>query len=62
MNRAPSGWVVFGSLLFGLIFAILPLPPGVGPARPFLLAMSECSTWEPCMILASFFSTESNWA
>ena len=39
MNRAPSGWVVFGSLLFGLIFAILPLPPGVGPARPFLLAM-----------------------
>jgi len=39
MNRAPSGWVVFGSLFFGVIFAILPLPPGVGPARPFLLAM-----------------------
>jgi rod shape-determining protein MreD len=28
-----------GSLLFGLVFAILPLPAGVGPARPFLLAM-----------------------
>jgi rod shape-determining protein MreD len=39
MNRAPSGWILLGSLLFGLVFAILPLPPGVGPARPFLLAM-----------------------
>ena len=39
MNRAPSGWILLGSLLFGLVFAILPLPAGVGPARPFLLAM-----------------------
>jgi len=39
MIRAPSGWMLTGSLLFGLVFAILPLPAGVGPARPFLLAM-----------------------
>jgi rod shape-determining protein MreD len=26
-------------LLLGLVFAILPLPAGVGPARPYLLAM-----------------------
>jgi len=39
MIRAPSGWMLSGSLLFGLVFAILPLPAGVGPARPFLLAM-----------------------
>lgn len=39
MIRGPSGWTLSGSLLLGLIFAILPLPSGVGPARPFLLAM-----------------------
>ena len=39
MIRAPSTWMLLGSLLFGLIFAIMPLPAGVAPARPFLLAM-----------------------
>ena len=39
MIRAPSLWTLLGSLLFGLIFVVLPLPAGVGPARPFLLAM-----------------------
>jgi rod shape-determining protein MreD len=31
--------MLLGSLLVGLVFAIVPLPAGVGPARPFLLAM-----------------------
>ena len=39
MIRAPSTWTLVGSLLFGLLFTIMPLPAGVGPARPFLLAM-----------------------
>jgi rod shape-determining protein MreD len=39
MIRAPSPWFLLGSLLVGLIFSIVVLPAGVGPARPFLLAM-----------------------
>jgi rod shape-determining protein MreD len=39
MIRAPSIGMLLGSLLFGLVFAIVPLPAGIGPARPYLLAM-----------------------
>jgi rod shape-determining protein MreD len=39
MIRAPSPWILLASLLVGLIFSVIALPAGVGPARPFLLAM-----------------------
>ena len=39
MIRAPSGRMLLGSLLLALIFAVVPLPAGVGPARPYLLAL-----------------------
>lgn len=39
MIRAPSGRMLLGSLLLALIFAVVPLPTGVGPARPYLLAL-----------------------
>jgi rod shape-determining protein MreD len=39
MIRTPTNWLVWGSFLLGLVFAILPLPEMVGAARPFLLAM-----------------------
>lgn len=31
--------MLLGSLLLALIFAVVPLPTGVGPARPYLLAL-----------------------
>ena len=39
MIRAPTGWLVHGSFLLGLLFAILPLPQVLQPLRPYLLAM-----------------------
>lgn len=39
MIRAPTGWLVHGSFLLGLLFAILPLPLVLQPLRPWLLAM-----------------------
>lgn len=42
MNRAPSPWLLYGSLLAGLVVLVLPLPAGVAVARPYLLAMLLC--------------------
>jgi rod shape-determining protein MreD len=39
MIRGPTHWLVYGSFFLGLLFAILPLPAAVQPARPYLLAM-----------------------
>lgn len=39
MIRTPTPWLVYGSFVFGLVFAIIPLPEMVNAARPFLLAM-----------------------
>jgi rod shape-determining protein MreD len=39
MIRKPSFALVAGSLVFGLVFALLPLPFAIGPARPYLLAL-----------------------
>jgi rod shape-determining protein MreD len=39
MIKTPTPWLVYGSFLFGLVFAILPMPEMVSAARPFLLAM-----------------------
>jgi rod shape-determining protein MreD len=37
--RKPSRALIAGSVLLGLVFALLPLPEAVGPARPYLLAL-----------------------
>jgi rod shape-determining protein MreD len=37
--RTPTPWLIYGSFLFGLVFAIIPLPESVQAARPYLLAM-----------------------
>ena len=39
MIKTPTNWLVYGTFLFGLVFAILPMPEMVSTARPFLLAM-----------------------
>jgi rod shape-determining protein MreD len=39
MIKTPTPWLVYGSFLLGLVFAILPMPEMVSAARPFLLAM-----------------------
>ena len=39
MIKTPTPWLVFGSFVVGLVFAILPMPEMVSAARPFLLAM-----------------------
>jgi rod shape-determining protein MreD len=39
MIRAPTGWLIHGSFLIGLLFAVLPLPAMLQPLRPYLLAM-----------------------
>jgi rod shape-determining protein MreD len=39
MNRRPTLGMLVGSLLLGLVFAMLPFPPTWGPARPYLLAL-----------------------
>lgn len=42
MNRAPSGWLVYGGLLVGLLLMVVPLPAGIELARPYVLAMVLC--------------------
>lgn len=42
MTRTPSAWVLYGSLFFGLLVLVLPLPLGLDLARPYLLAMLLC--------------------
>jgi rod shape-determining protein MreD len=37
--RTPTPWLIYGSFLLGLVFAIIPLPESVQAARPYLLAM-----------------------
>jgi rod shape-determining protein MreD len=37
--RKPSFALVAGSLLVGIVFALLPMPASFGPARPYLLAL-----------------------
>jgi rod shape-determining protein MreD len=37
--RTPTPWLIHGSFLFGLLFAIFPLPASIQAARPYLLAM-----------------------
>lgn len=39
MIRKPSFALVAGSLLVGIVFALVPLPAPIGPARPYLLAL-----------------------
>jgi rod shape-determining protein MreD len=39
MIRTPSNWLVYGSFFFALLFAIIPLPEMINPARPYLLAL-----------------------
>ena len=39
MIRRPSFALVAGSLLAGIVFALIPLPESFGPARPYLLAL-----------------------
>ena len=39
MIRTPSRWLVYASLFVGLLFAIMPLPEAISPARPYLLGM-----------------------
>jgi rod shape-determining protein MreD len=42
MTRTPSAWVLYGSLVCGLLVLVLPLPLGLNLARPYLLAMLLC--------------------
>lgn len=39
MIRPPTGWLIHGSFVLGLIFAVLPLPAVLQSVRPYLLAM-----------------------
>jgi rod shape-determining protein MreD len=39
MIRTPTPWLIYGSFVAALVFAILPLPEMITAARPFLLAM-----------------------
>ena len=39
MNRRPSFALVAGSLVFGIVFALVPMSAAIGPARPYLLAL-----------------------
>ena len=39
MIRRPSRGMIAASVLFGIVFALLPMPDAVGPARPYLLAL-----------------------
>lgn len=39
MIRPPTHWLIHGSFFLGLLFAILPLPAAIQPARPYILAM-----------------------
>jgi rod shape-determining protein MreD len=39
MIRRPSLGLVVGSLVIGMVFALLPLPIAIGPARPYVLGL-----------------------
>lgn len=39
MIRAPTPWMLYGGLLVGIIFALIPLPAVIAEARPYLLAL-----------------------
>lgn len=39
MIRGPTPLLLYGSLLLGVVFAIIPLPAGIDEARPYLLAL-----------------------
>ena len=39
MIRTPSNWLVYGSFVLALVFAILPMPEMINAARPYLLAL-----------------------
>ncbi len=39
MIRAPTPWMLYGGLLLGILFALIPLPQGLDVARPYLLAL-----------------------
>lgn len=39
MIRAPTPWMLYGGLVLGIVFALIPLPAGVDEARPYLLAL-----------------------
>lgn len=39
MIRTPTNWLVYGSFVLALVFAILPLPELINAARPYLLAL-----------------------
>lgn len=39
MIRAPTPWLIYGSMFVGLLFAIIPLPEVVQEGRPYLLGM-----------------------
>ena len=42
MTRTPSAWLLYGSLAASLLVLVVPVPGGLGPARPYLLAMLLC--------------------
>lgn len=39
MIRAPSRWLLFGTLLFAIVFALIPLPASFSAMRPYLLGV-----------------------
>lgn len=39
MIRGPTRLLLYGSLLTGVLFALIPLPSGLDSARPYLLAL-----------------------
>lgn len=39
MIRKPSRALIAGSVLLAIVFALLPMPAAIGPARPYLLAL-----------------------
>ena len=42
MTRTPSAWLLYGNLLSSLLVLVVPMPAGIGLARPYLLAMLLC--------------------
>lgn len=39
MIRAPSRWLLFGTLLFAIVFALIPMPASFSAMRPYLLGV-----------------------
>lgn len=42
MTRNASPWLLWGSLATSLLVLVVPIAGGLGPARPYLLAMLLC--------------------